>query len=270
VRIELASGSVRLRWLESGPAISNYEVWRASNAPYFTPGAIGSEKIAELSGGLGSEYVYDDVGSGVGDPADNSFYVVRAVGIFGGEADSNRVGEMDFEMVGGAYNTVSVPLEDERISDAEELGDMLGAELVGRWMKDTQSLDIYLVGAGFTPFDIEVGQAYFVYIGGGGGIYTTVGGVPEAGSVSFEIERGVAGSCKLNLLTLPLDQDGIVDAEGMGNAIGGVQMMMKWMPMTSSFTIWLMEGGVGDNFSTWIGYPYWPCADLSGGGSTWP
>jgi hypothetical protein len=180
--------------------------------------------------------------------------------------------EMDYGLVRDRNNAIGFPLEDERLASANDLGELVGATEVAQWKADTQSFDTWNLEYGVgNDFSLGVGSGYFVYTPGAGAeIFTTVGGVPEAGSVSFGLERGASPACKLNLVTLPLEEGGIGDAAGLGEAMGGVQEVGEWKAGTGSFDVYNLLYGVGNNFGVEIGYPYWPCMDDSGGGPVWP
>ena len=94
LRAGRAGGGVRLEWSSVGSDAQHYEVWRADNAPFFTPPAGGVRIAHDLPpGSLG----WTDTNGGLGNVGVNSFYVVLAVDA-GGRASpaSNRVGEFDF------------------------------------------------------------------------------------------------------------------------------------------------------------------------------
>jgi len=261
-----------LTWSHTDNNVHHYEVWRANNAPYFNPGDPGSTKLADVAATCsGNSMTYTDTSSGLGDTANNSFYVAYAVNSAGQKSGlSNRVGEFDFALVRGVYNTIALPLVDSGLATADDLGAATGAIVVSRWVASTQSLDSRIVGVVGNNFSLSAGAAYFVYTPGSGPtVFTTMGSVPVAGGTHFTIERGSPSSCRLNLLTLPLDQSGISTADGLATAMGGVPVISVWRADTGGFDSRIV-GVVGNNFAVRIGYPYWPCADTSGGGATWP
>lgn len=242
--------------------VDHYVIYRKANDPYFTPTA--SDILASNVTGT----TYSDTGA-LGDPDNNYFYVVKAVSDVGKtSAISNRIGEFDFALTRGAYNTIVLPLSDSSLATADALGAATGATVVSRWVASTQSLDSRIVGIAGTNFSPQTGAGYFVYIpGSGSAVFSTVGGVPNAGSVQFSIERGTA--CKLNLISLPLNLSSLSTVDALAAAIGGVPVISEWRPATSALDSRIV-GQVGTNFATRIGYPYWVCANTSGGGATWP
>ena len=118
-------------------------------------------------------------------------------------------------------------------------------------------------------FALSTGRGYFLNTPGSGPtIFTLAGRVPAPATVSFGISRA-APACLLNLVSLPLDQGSLGNADTLANAMGGVPEISEWKAATSGYDTRIV-GFVGTNFSTQIGYPYWPCANTSGGGPTWP
>jgi hypothetical protein len=194
---------------------------------------------------------------------------VRAACPYGfASPDSNRVGEFEFALTRNAYNVVALPLQDSTLVKAEDLGAATGATEVSRWVAATQSFDTRIVGVVGANFNLRLGGGYFLYTPGSGPtIFTTLGNVPAPGSVTFTPVRGA--SCKLNLISVPLNRSDLTSADLLANSIGGVPEISDWRSATGSFRTRTV-GIVGTNFAVKIGYPYWPCADTSGGGVTWP
>jgi hypothetical protein len=99
LRISRIAGGVKLEWTANG-SVHHYELWRG-DAPYFSPGAAGSSVIGDGATGNcsrnGSTIACTDA-STVGDPAANSFYLVRAFDAAAAAADSNRVGGFAFAL----------------------------------------------------------------------------------------------------------------------------------------------------------------------------
>ena len=93
VSISQAGTQVQLDWSDV-PGSSEYNVYRSSNAPYFTPAP------PPYAGDVSSPWLDPDTTS-IGDAANNYFYVVQAANACGDTADSNRVGEFDFTLVPG-------------------------------------------------------------------------------------------------------------------------------------------------------------------------
>lgn len=252
------STDARLTW-NAATGVASYRIYRGT-APYFTP----TDPPYATTTGL----IYTDTNV-LGNTTTNYYYVIRSACDTGFQSDnSNRVGEFDFAITRNAYNTIALPLIDPSLATADQLGNAINATKISRWIPDTQLLGTRIVGVTGTNFGLGVGQGYFVYTPGAGATaLTVVGSVPAAGSLSFTITR--ASSCKLNLLSLPLDQDTITSADTLAGVIGGVPTIKEWRSVTNVFATRVV-GVVGNNFVTRIGYPYWPCADITGGGPTWP
>ncbi|MGB9639596.1 MAG: hypothetical protein ACPL4H_01705, partial [Anaerolineales bacterium] len=212
---------------------------------------------------------YNDTGV-LGNPAINYYYVVKAVCLNGAtSAASNRVGEFDYALVRNASNTIALPLIDSSLQTADDLGVATGASKVSEWVPETSSFRTRLVNLIGPNFTLQTGHGYFVRTNTDLTplVFTTVGGVPEPGGIFFTIYR--AGSCKLNLLSLPLDHPELDTAYKLATNIGGTPKISEWIASTGSFRTYLV--GIGPvNFVTKIGYPYWPCTDISGGGTSWP
>jgi hypothetical protein len=80
---------ITLTWSAGEPTAN---IYRAQDAPYFTPGAV-------YAGGVSSGWT--DTGA-AGNPALNYTYIIRARGGCGESADSQRLGEFDFTLVPGS------------------------------------------------------------------------------------------------------------------------------------------------------------------------
>jgi hypothetical protein len=86
--IAAAGGDVALSW--AGGATAN--IYRASNDPYFTPGAAYASGVSSS---------WSDVGA-LGNPANNYSYVIRASNGCGESANSQRLGAFTFGIVPGS------------------------------------------------------------------------------------------------------------------------------------------------------------------------
>jgi hypothetical protein len=254
----LNSTTARLSW-PTVTGVDGYHIYR-DTIPYFTPS--GAPYATATAG------PYDDVGA-LGNIATNYFYVIRSACTNGFESvNSVRVGEFDFEIVRGAYNTVALPLIDSELPRADDLGIMTGATSVSRWRADLQGLQTRNVGVTGLNFTLSTGSGYVLYTPGSGpNRFTTVGRVPDAGSIMFTIQRGDV--CQLNLISLPLDQSSITTADQLAYSITDVYTVSRWNPIVNGFSTRTV-GFTGPNFQTRIGYPYWPCANTSLSGPIWP
>jgi len=99
--ISKSSGKAKLDWsaitqdVDGNPLSSvTYNVYRAINTPWFTPGTTHATGITGTS--------YTDPDTGVfGDANKNAYYLVRAVSAGLESDDSNRVGTFNFTLVPG-------------------------------------------------------------------------------------------------------------------------------------------------------------------------
>jgi hypothetical protein len=97
----LGDTEVRLTW----PAVEgsdHYEVWSATNQPYFTPGADCANPAP-----LQCTSVADTlVDSGAGSPTGSHTYAVRAINACGAASDPapDRVGVFEYELAPGSQS----------------------------------------------------------------------------------------------------------------------------------------------------------------------
>jgi len=98
LRAAVVTGAIHLTWTHVGSDAHHYEVWRATNLPYFTP--QGVPLAPNVAPGAGPSF--DDTNSGIGNTATNSFYLVRSVDAAGWPAPTyNRVGVFNFGLTPG-------------------------------------------------------------------------------------------------------------------------------------------------------------------------
>ncbi len=256
----LNASDLRLSWTAS-TGVAGYDLFR-STQPYFTPAGPAYQSTTSLS--------YDDLGA-LGSTVSDYFYVVQSTCSNGFRSQiSNRAGEFDYTLYPDKYSFVGVPLLDSGLAVADDLAVRAGSPVVWRWVESSQSYDIRIanpIGVGVN-FPLATGEAYMVLTSTGSpSVFTTWGGVPAPGSVQFNIARQAA--CQWNLLTLPLDQPALNLADLLATSIGGVPVIGEWRAETSSYDL-RIGGLIGVNFTTRIGYPYWPCADNSGTNLVWP
>lgn len=273
------------QWSGVGAGVDHYELWRANNAPYFSSGDAGTTKVVDVAAAANPDnsqnYVYTDSTSGIGDTANNSVYVVRAVGTGGQTLDSNRVGEFDFSLAAGdtsadRYNHIALPLQTAPpLPDADALAAHVGSSVqqVLDWDAAAQQFDFWLppfsIGENFA---LDTGGPYFLLVDDTSpGITTFLGGVPAQGSVSFNLEPGDSTSCAYNAISVPLDQPGITTASELANAIGPgtVEQVLRWDAPSDAFDFWLPDFSVGTNFAVRTGYPYFVCLK-STAPTVWP
>ncbi len=256
---KLNASDARLSWTSTSGAVE-YHLYR-DTTPYFTPGDTPYKTLTSIQ--------YDDLGA-LGDPAANYFYTVKAVCPNGFTSNpSNRVGEFDFSLLRNADNTIALPLIDSSLQTADHLGTVTASSKVSEWVAETSSFRTRLVGLMGANFVLQTGHGYFVRTNADSSptVFTTVGGVPEPGAITFSIYRQT--SCKLNLISIPLDHPELNSALKLATSMGGVPKISEWIASTGSLRTYIPPIGP-INFVTSIGYPYWPCADTSAGGLTWP
>ena len=95
------------------------------------------------------------------------------------------------------------------------------------------------------------------------------GRVPSRGAVQFPLTRpDPGGSCTYNFVTLPLDRDDLVNADGLAADVGGVYVVARYNAVTQDLT-WRMPGVAGENFAVRAGYPYIICVDETAP-AVWP
>jgi len=252
---QLDATNVRLSW-GVVTDVASYSLYRDLVDPYFTPG-VAYQSI------VGTQI--DD--AALGDVNTNHFYVARSVCATGFASDvSNRVGEIEFTIVRDAYNTIALPLIDGRYTTADQLGAAVNATRVSQWNAGIQGFDTRVVGSPFgTNFGLSTGFGYVVYTPGGGA--TTLVNVGGVSNVTFSITRGA--TCQLNLISLPLNQGSLTQADVLATSIGGVPRIAEWRADTGTYNTRVVGSPFGTPFPTRIGYPYWPCA-IAPSGSTWP
>lgn len=134
--INAVNDQVALNWSNEDRSISHYEIWRANNAPYFTPGETGSVKIADVLPQAPSGrqvYAYTDPTSGYGDPASHSYYQIVAVYSYSQTTTSSRrVGEFSIPLSPG-WNLLAWPM----LPNTGTLDSVLGGQLHGSTGPDT-------------------------------------------------------------------------------------------------------------------------------------
>ncbi len=85
------SNQVKLSWA-SVPNATSYNIYRSTNAPYFTPSTLYDT--------ANTSPWYDD--GAIGTPSSNYFYIIRAVGSCGESVNSQRLGKFDFAIQPGS------------------------------------------------------------------------------------------------------------------------------------------------------------------------
>ncbi len=102
LHIGTAVSDVVLDWSHEDSLAQRYEVWRALDAPYFTPPGQGVKLADVTPGALGASLVYSDTASMLGNAAQNGYYLVLGVSAAGVRAQpAPRKAEFDFTLFPG-------------------------------------------------------------------------------------------------------------------------------------------------------------------------
>lgn len=190
--------------------------------------------------------------------------------------------EPDTTVAMDKYTSISLPLAAQGqfaalnySYDAKGLARLIGKTAVSqvmRWNAATQDFDIYNPGTDDgVNFPLALNDVYVIAANSQltQTVVSFVGDVPDAGSVHYNLTGDA--QCKWVAITLPLDQAAITDASQLANAIGrtSVQQLMVWNADRQDFDKYSpnIGAGVGVNFATRIGYPYWLCMKQN---ETWP
>jgi hypothetical protein len=251
--------------------VDHYVVYRRASEPYFVP--TPSDVV-----GTPATPPFVDVGA-LGDPAHNTYYVVTAVSDAGVEsALSNRVGAFSYALTPAAalgeraYNLIALPLEVPGVTDADSLAAYAGSGvyMLLRHQAPTQEIVWRLPGRAGTNFAVTTGDTPFLYLDeSASDVVSLVGRVPDAGAVSYALTPGDPGGlCAYNFISVPLDRDDLVDADGLAAEIGGVYSVSRYNADTQDLT-WYVPGGAGENFYVYPGYPYIVCLDETAP-TSWP
>ncbi len=101
--ISISGSNILLLWTHQDSAVVRYEVWRAINAPYFTPDAEGVKLGDVTPDSLGAALVFTDTASPLADASQQGSYLVLPVNSVGQRAAPEpRKGEFDFDLVAGS------------------------------------------------------------------------------------------------------------------------------------------------------------------------
>ncbi len=195
----------------------------------------------------------------------------------------------DAPMAAQNFNMIAMPLDatDQFTSagytfTADGLMQLAGGgtkvKQVGHFLSGPQTYETWTwssdEGTGIgVDFDIVVGQAYWLLLEStAGNVVSFVGDVPEPDAVSFTLARGGVDDCLFNQFSIPLDQPGITNANGLMIALGAKQVS-RWVASSQTYESWTWsddEGqAIGMNFDVQIGYPYVACLK-AGTPAVWP
>jgi hypothetical protein len=259
----LNASDVRLTWTAS-PQAAYYSLYRGTQ-PYFTPS--GSALITTTATS------FDDLGI-LGDPNTQHYYVVTPTcpdGLHG--QVSNRVGEYDFPLNSedsSNYNDLALVLEMPWIVDATSLANYIGPSVlqVQRFNPANQTFQVYAIGDPATNFPLSQGEFVMVVTDESAPATTAlVGGVPEPGSLAYNLVSG--SPPQYNFLSLPLDLDELTSASAVAGDIGaGVVQVIRYRVDTQAFQIYV-PGDSATDFPLAIGEPFGLLL-TSGAPTIWP
>ena len=250
-----------------------YRVYARANDPYFTP--TPSDLLAEVT-----DITFTHSGA-ANDPTHNYTYVVTAIGdnCWRRESEpSNRVGEFDFSVEQGRYNHLALPLAQTGVSNAQEAVSHITTQVGAppsqalKWDATIGAFLVYEPGNPFSQnFSLNVGDSFFVLLGGAGPAYVNfTGAVPTAGSYQANLLGGSGGSCFYNDMSLPLEKGEITNASGLAAAIGDVSQVLQWNAAadpSGMFQVYEPGNPFSQDFPVAIGHPYLVCMTAS---KLWP
>jgi len=274
----LNSTTARLSW-STVTGVDGYHIYR-DTIPYFTPSGM---PYATVTAGP-----YDDAGA-LGNIATNYFYVIRSACTNGFEsANSNRVGEFDYELRETAstdYNWIALPLN-ASLSTAASLKTHIEANSTSAvavstievWDAVPQGYLVYYPTLPFTNFTLRLGGVYRVNVdvaSGASTIWSLVGNVPGPDVFTYTFYE--TASSDYNWFMLPLDKTDITSASALrsnieSSAAPGTSVLTveRWNSTPQSFDTYVPLFPFS-NFATRVGYPYRINVDiLSASQSTWP
>jgi hypothetical protein len=276
----LNTTTAQLSW-SSVSGIAVYELYRDTD-PYFTPSDPAHHSTTSLS--------YNDAGA-LGDTSTNYYYALRSACENGFQsANSNRVGEFDFELqetTASDFNWVALPL-DASLSTASDLAthidDNSSAELtaqaVEEWNATGQNYQTYSpVPHPTGDFDLRVGNPYRIAVDvttGTTAIWTLTGAVPDQSVFTYTLEETTESDH--NWIMLPLQKDTITlashlltDIETDASPAVTVMAVEEWNAIGQNYETYVTLPKPSGDFLTHIGYPYRVTVDVdSGTTSTWP
>ncbi len=177
-------------------------------------------------------------------------------------------------------NMIAIPLDvSAQFTDAQGLASYLGSGIseTSKWNAEFQVFETWYpeFDAG-DLFSVETGDAIWVLVDNTvtSNIVSFVGDVPpqtgQAGAVQFDLVGGAP--CKLNAISIPLDQSSITTESELVTALGGfpaVQEISKWNAEFQVYETWYAEFDAGDAFEVNIGYPFFVCLGSSTA-ANWP
>jgi hypothetical protein len=220
---------------------------------------------------------------------------VRAAPVALAAAQPQTAAAPDAPATGPNWNAIAMALDSiSTIPNAQALADAIpGTQQLLTWDKAAQAFDFYVPypvvpdpdGLG-NNFDLTVGMPVMVQVDSSASkTFSLVGDVPpqtgNSGAVQFSLVGGTP--CQWNFISLPLDQGSITKAQQLADAINAkigdgnahVEQLLVWDATSTvqAFDFYVPypvvpdPDGLGNNFDTYIGYPYLVCVNTS---TSWP
>jgi len=194
----------------------------------------------------------------IGDVANNYFYAVKAVDGSGHQSASASgiVGEFDLLLHTSPdtnYTWMSVPVELDNITTAEELADLIGDECisVGKFEAVSQSYITHVHGLSLFNFAVEAGQPYRIEMSEGRTVTFTGKRIPAP-----QFTLRVTPDTNYTWIVLPFSKAHITTAEELADDIGDKCLSVgKFDPQTQSY-ITHIHGFSLFNFSVQPGSVY--------------
>lgn len=176
-------------------------------------------------------------------------------------------------------NMIAIPLDvSAQFTNAQGLATYLGTGIteISKWNPAFQVFETWY--SEFNDgdlFSVETGDALWILANSSSNnVVSFVGDVPpqtgQTGAVQFDLVGGTP--CKLNAISIPLDQSSITTQSELVTALGGypdVEEISKWNAEFQVYETWYAEFDDGDSFEVKVGHPFFIC--LSGTASpSWP
>jgi len=178
--------------------------------------------------------------------------------LFGVESEpSEIVGYVAYDCVEGPAtnnNFIALPMDTGYVM-ASELGDAYLGQIdaISRWVPSTQSwfTASYAAGTWFNDFELDPGNSYMINVTEAIVFYSVGSIVPP---IQYNLIEGPATNN--NFIMVPLDRSDLILASGLGNDVGVVDAVSKWVAGTQSwFTASYAAGSWFNDFDIDIAMP---------------
>jgi hypothetical protein len=254
-----------------------YNVYRAVDSPYFSPGGTPYATLSDTT--------FVDTSAPI-HPTAAYYYAITATEREGTEsALSDRLGAFAFKLhdtTGTDYNWIALPLHDDVLIMASDLGQHIEdhssvatkVRSVAYWDGTAQQL----VECTLTPtlngdFALQGGRAYRVEVeveGGSTTAWPLTGIVPRKAAVHFDLIT--TPGTDYTWISLPLDQTGVQTSADVAQAVAEssnttVLSLCRWNAVGQQFTCYTTLPIPMGDFAVLSGHPYRLETDTSG---VWP